>query len=191
MKNLKVLVLLVMFFSQIHPAFSCSIRSNDGSSNATDVLMNDSINYLVKHSEIYLATAVSREVNYDYMAKFTFRVDKVLRGQKRDQFSLDGADLNVKKAFYENAYHDRLDRHLEPEFWAFMTDSSDQFGGCTNLGLYRVGTQYLLFLNDAALRRSFEPIHSEQDLWLQTVMQVANVQNQLDAHEKANLAPSQ
>ena len=177
-------VLLCLFV--VTPTFACTILPSNEEPDWGEIAKADSVAYLVKHSEIYLAKAVSKNTIYNHMAEFTFHVEKVIRGTQRAEINLEGADVDFKEGFYEHSYHEIVKDHTEPEFWSFQMDSGADFGDCTNKGFYRIGTSYLILLNDKSLRRSFEPIKTEEDLWLKTIELAAWFQNSIESYEREN-----
>jgi len=171
---------IFLYLVLIPVAICCSVVPEEGEPDWSEFAKRDSVRYLVQKSEIYLATAVSKETTYNHMAKFTLQVNETLRGSTRQEIQLVGGDLDYKKDLYKNSFHDRAENHEVPEFWAFLEDSGADFGDCQNRGFYRIGQQYLIFLNEEALRRSFEPTRSEQDLWLNTIRDAATFVNYTD-----------
>lgn len=188
MRSILNLALILLVLSADY-SYSCTVMPSSGEPDWGEIAKEDSIRYLVKHSEIYLAESISKKTIYRNIAEFTFRVERTLRGSNRQSIKLEGGDLEFKKDFYKHSFHENVLMHAEPEFWSFQDDNGADFGDCINRGFYRVGTKYLIFLNEGSLRRSFEPIFSENDLWLKTIESTANFMNFMESYEKESEKP--
>ncbi|CAI3801374.1 hypothetical protein [Rheinheimera sp. MM224] len=163
-------------------AIGCSMVPSSDEPDWGEFAKRDSISYLVAKSEIYLATVTEKNIKHSHIADFVFKVDETLRGKERSLLKLRGADMDYKGDFYKSSFHEWAGKHHVAEFWSFLADNGADFGDCVNRGYYRVGMQYLIFLNDDSLRRSFEPIRSADDLWLSTIRQAASSQNTMEEY---------
>ena len=153
-------------------SFGCSIVNTGDAPDWEKNAKNEPISYLVSLSEIYLATAIEKNTNENKIVSFKFRVDETIRGGEKEFFQLEGIDLDYGKHNFTTSFHDSAGDHETPEFWSFKRSNIGSLGGCTNRGLFRLGMQYLIFVNEEAIPRSFEPIRSDSDLWLRSVKEV-------------------
>jgi len=146
----------------------------------------DSLGYRVAASDIYLAVAVEKRDVAGRWTEFDFRVEEVLRGKKLKTISLKGGDLAKIKDPKMIILHDLMGLHTSPEFWASKEHNGPY--ACDGVGNYRIGVRYLLFVADMKLKGSFEPVVSEDDLWLRTIRLLVERENELEEVQEGAVA---
>jgi hypothetical protein len=135
---------------------------------------------LIQRSKrIALATVVSAEfIEKDYDVVYTFKVEKILKGEVEKQFTIIGRPL-----IWDGEAR-MFDHHKDPSFWENQGGRLFHDTDCEIYPSFSVGATYLVFLDKPYHRKSFELIirtHGTpkiRDSWLSYVEQKTKNPNQ-------------